>query len=227
MPWLFIRIKQLKWAMLFLFSATFFLMTIPPPSEQPAVSFVDEPAAVYKGDKHVALTVNMKGSEKNTARLINFFIKHKVNASFFVTSAWLKKHPKTAKLLADRAFDIGVLLTDISDEKAIEKEIVSVQNILASHRKDKILYVRAEEDTEEVPKISASHGYLTVQWSVDLAKSPPSEFVRHVEKGDIVLLNPKEDLRITEKWLSLLLKKEKVVSLSEMTGGETEIEYVP
>lgn len=227
MPWLFIRIKQLKWTALFLCSAIFFLMMIPPSAEQPVVSVVDRPSAIYKADKHVALTVNADDSQKNAAKLVNLFIKHKVTASFFVTSAWLEKHPKTTKLLVDRAFDIGVLLTDVSDDKEVEKEIASVQKILDTYHKERILYVRAVEDIGELPEISASQGYLTVQWSVDLTTRTPSDFIRHVEAGDIVLLNPEEDLRITEKWLSLLVKKEEAVSLSEMAGGETRIEYVP
>ncbi|WP_046180656.1 polysaccharide deacetylase family protein [Domibacillus tundrae] len=227
MPWLFIRIKQLKWTALFLCSAIFFLMMIPPSAEQPVVSFVDRPAAIYKGDKHIALTVNADDSQKNAAKLAKLFIKHKVTASFFVTSSWLEKHPKTTKLLVDRAFDIGVLLTDVSDDKAVEKEIASVQKILGAYHKEGNLYIRAAENDGELSEVTASRGYLTVQWSVDLAKRTPTDFIRHVEKGDIVLLNPKEDLRITEKWLSLLIKKEEAVSLSEMAGGETRIEYIP
>jgi hypothetical protein len=228
MPWLFIRLKQLKWVVLFLCSAIFFLMMIPSSPEQPVMSFVNQPAAIYKGDKNVALTVNISDSEKNAVKLVNLFIKHKITASFFVTSAWLEKHPKTAKLLVERAFDIGVLITDVSDDKAIEKEIASVQKILSSYRnKEKILYVRAAEDVGDLPEISGSLGYLTVQWSVDLTKRSPSDFVRHVEGGDIVLLNPHEDFRITEKWLSLLVKKEEAVSLSEMAGSEIRIEYIP
>ncbi|OES45916.1 hypothetical protein BA724_16800 [Domibacillus iocasae] len=227
MPWLFIRLKQLKWTVLFFCSAIFFLMMIPPSAEQPVVSVVDRPSAIYKGDKHVALTVNVDDSEKNAAKLAKLFIKHKITASFFVTSAWLEKHPKTTKLLVDRAFDIGVLLTDISDDREIEKEIASVQKILSGYHKEGTLYIRAAEDVGELPESTASHGYLTIQWSVDLAKQTPSDFIRHVEQGDIVLLNPEEDFRITEKWLSLLVKKEEAVSLSEMAGGETRIEYVP
>ncbi|WP_050182367.1 polysaccharide deacetylase family protein [Domibacillus robiginosus] len=227
MPWLFIRSKQLKWAVLFLSSVTIFFVMVSPPAERPAISFAGKPAAIYKGDQHVALTVNVDSSSKNTAKLVNIFIKQKVTASFFVTSAWLKKHPKTAKLLVDRAFDIGVLLTDVSDDRTVEKEIASVQKILRTYGRDSVLYIREVEDTGELPTMASAQGYLPIQWSVNLADRPPSDVIRHVDKGDIILLNPEEDLRVTRKWLSLLLTKEKAISLSEMAGGQTKIDYIP
>jgi len=227
MPWLFIRTKQLKWAVLFVSSLSIFFLIMPPPAEQPAVSIAGHPAAIYKGDQHVALTVNVHDSSKNTAKLAQLLIKHKTTASFFVTSKWLKKNPKTAKLLVKRSFDIGVLLTDTSDDAAVEKEIASVQKILRTYHREDVVYIRASEDTGELPDMPAAQGYLPVQWSVNLADRTPSEVIRHVDEGDIILLNSNEDRRITEKWLSLLLKKKKTVSLSEMAGGETQIDYIP
>ncbi|MCM3790947.1 polysaccharide deacetylase family protein [Domibacillus indicus] len=227
MPWLFIRLKQLKWAVLFLSSVTMGFVIMSPPAEQPAISFAGQPAAIYKGNEHIALTVNVDSSSKNTSKLVNIFIDQKVTASFFVTSSWLKKHPKTAKLLVDRAFDIGVLLTDVSDDQAVEKEIAAVQKILSTYGKNSLLFIRAAEDTGELPDMPAAQGYLAVQWSVNLADQPPSELVRHVDEGDIILLNPQEDLRVTKKWLPLLLTKKKVISLSEMAGGRAQVEYIP
>lgn len=227
MPWLFIRIKQLKWMLLFLFSAIFFLITIPPPPEQPVVSFVGPPAAIYKGSTNVALTVNVDDTETNAGKWARLFMKHDMTASFFVTSSWLDQHPKTAKLLVERAFDIGVLLTDTSDAREIEKEINAVQKRLKAYGMERVLYVRAAEEMGGLPETSSSLGLLTVQWSVDLAERLPSDFIRNMKKGDIVLLNPEEDLRVTEKWLSILAKKEKAVSLSELAGNDTRIEYIP
>lgn len=229
MPYLFIRTKHLQWIALFLFSLCLFLLLLPLNSEQSssALPAATAPAAIYKGENHIALTVNVTDSEKNIEKLVKVLVKNQTTASFFITSAWIDKHPKTAKLLAEREFDIGVLLTESFDKKKSRKEIRAVQKALSPYSKKEIVFIRSANGLENSYKAAELKDYLTVQWSVDLRKSAPSDFVRHAHKGDIVLLNPKEDLRITAKWISLLSKKEKLVSLSEMAGGQTEVEYIP
>lgn len=227
MPYLFIRTKQLQWIALFLLSLCLFLLLLPPKTEQPTVSVAHAPAAVYRGEKHVALTINAHDSEKNIAKIVKVLIENEATASFFVTSSWVNKHPKTAKLLVEREFDLGVLFTDKADKDEILSEIRSVQKALSSHKKKDVFFVRAAGNLNNLSELTSLNEYITIQWSVDLKKQSPSDFIKKHQKGDIVLLDPDEDLRVTAKWISLLSKKEKLVSLSEMLGGDTDIEYIP
>ncbi|OLN23070.1 hypothetical protein BTO30_06010 [Domibacillus antri] len=229
MPFLFIHAKQLKWTALFLCIACLLLFSLQPKNEQPVISMNGTMKAVYAGHDGISLTVNADHPEKNVSKLVKLLIENESTASFFVTSSWLEHHPKTAKLLVDRAFDIGVLLTDSSSEDVIIQEISKVKKILSAYGKKEVIFLRAADGEvhDNMLKVAAAHGFLPVQWGVDLRSRSASAFVKEVEKGDIVLLNLDSDLDITKKMISILSAKERLISLSEMVGGNTDIEYIP
>lgn len=228
-PFLFIRAKQLKWVAFFLMSACLFFLFLQPKSEHPAISMDGATNNIYAGQNGISLTVNVDQQEKNVGKLVHALIKNETTASFFVTSSWLKHHPKASKLLVDRAFDIGVLITDSSNEDKIIQEIAAVKKILASYGQKDIVFLRAADgnEHENLLHVAAAHGYLPVQWSIDLHSQSAGSFIKESGKGDIVLLNTSEDQLTLEKWISILSEKDKLISLSEMIGGDTKIQYIP
>jgi hypothetical protein len=228
-PFLFIRAKQLKWTAFFLMSAYLFFLFLQPQNELPVISMDGATNTIYAGQDGISLTVNVHQQEKNIGKLVHSLIKNETTATFFVTSSWLKHHPKASKLLVDRAFDIGVLITDPSDKDKIIQEIAAVKKTLASYGKKDIVFLRAADgkEHENLLHVAAAHGYLPVQWSVDLHSQSADSFIKESGKGDIILLNINEDQLVTEKWISILSQKEKLISLSEMIGGDTEIQYIP
>ncbi|OMP67911.1 polysaccharide deacetylase family protein [Domibacillus epiphyticus] len=228
-PFLFIQAKQLKWVAFLLFSVCLFLLSLHPESDQPVISTNGPMKAIYAGQDGISLTVNADQQDQNIGKLVKLLIENETTASFFVTSSWLEHHPKTTKLLVDRAFDIGVLITDSSNEDVIVQEINAVKKILSSHGKINIVFLRAADGVEQdgILRVAESNGYLPVQWSVDLRNRPASSFVENAKKGDIVLLNLDSDQQVTKKMISILSAKETPISLSEMIGGRADIQYIP
>lgn len=211
------QLKKGKWLFLCFICGILFLPPSWAPDDVPAVSMTGPPGFIFKGEDDVALTVNVSSATRHLAPLIRLFEKRNVPVSFFVTADWANKNEGTLQKLTKRAFDVGVL----SDGDSLAKDVKTVEKRTGRP----VFFVRLIEEEPSLAEQAASIERLPVQWSLDLSEGKAASLSR-IARGEIVLVHPAADLRTTEKWLSLLLKKEQPVSLSEMFTGDVRITVI-
>lgn len=211
------QLKKGKWLFLCFVCGILFFPPSWAPDDVPAVSMTGPPGFIFKGEDHVALTVNVSSATRHLGPLIRLFEQRNVPVSFFVTADWAAENEKAIQKLTKRAFDVGVL----SDGDSLAKDVKVVEKQTGRP----VFFVRLIEEEPSLAEQAASIGRLPVQWSLDLSEGKAASLSR-IERGEIVLVHPAADLRATEKWLSLLLKKEQLVSLSEMFTGDVRITVI-
>src|SRR5574342_1043285 len=99
----------------------------------PAFSAKDEPKAIYKGEKDIALTFNIGWGDEKAEPILDILKKEKATAvTFFLAGSWAERHPDLVSRMVKEGYEIGMLgyeykdYTELEDDK-IRRDIMKAQ----------------------------------------------------------------------------------------------------
>lgn len=204
----------------------------------PAFSDKNEPKAIYKGEKDVALTFNIGWGDEKAEPILDLLKKEKVaTATFFLSGAWAERHPNLVERIVKDGYEIGILGYNYVDYTEIEEQKVRKDLAMALEAFNKlnvknIKLARAPTGhfDQKSLKVADRLGLTLVHWSVnskDWTNPGVEAIVENVskaKKGDIILLHASDSAKQTANALptiidSLNKKKLKFVSVSEMIAN--------
>lgn len=208
----------------------------------PAFSAKDEPKAIYRGEKDVALTFNIGWGDEKAAPILDLLKNEKVSAAtFFLSGSWAERHPELVSRMVKEGYEIGMLgyeykdYTELEDDK-IRKDIMKAQDSFKKLNIKNIELLRAPtgDFDKRTLKIAERYGYTLVHWSLDTKDwtNPGSaaivENASRAKKGDIILMHASDSAKQTVEALPLVLKNIrsknlKMITVSEMiANGESK-----
>jgi peptidoglycan-N-acetylglucosamine deacetylase len=204
----------------------------------PAFSDKNEPKAIYKGEKDVALTFNIGWGDEKAEPILDLLKKEKVaTATFFLSGAWAERHPNLVERIVKDGYEIGILGYNYVDYTEIEEQKVRKDLAMALEAFNKlnvknIKLARAPTGhfDQKSLKVADRLGLTLVHWSINSKDwtNPGAEAivenVSKAKKGDIILLHASDSAKQTANALptiidSLNKKKLKFVSVSEMIAN--------
>ncbi|WP_462412609.1 polysaccharide deacetylase family sporulation protein PdaB [Neobacillus sp. Marseille-QA0830] len=204
----------------------------------PVFSMKEDPRAIYRGEKNVALTFNIGWGDEKAAPILDSLKNENVkSATFFLSGSWAERHPDLVDRIVKEGFEIGILgynYVDYSEleEAKIAKDLSKAQEVFQKLNVKEIKLLRAPTGhfDERTLKIAKRYGYTVVHWSLDSQdwENPGVtkivENVGKADKGDIVLLHASDSAKQTAKALPQIIqeirqKNLKIVSVSEMIAN--------
>lgn len=232
--------KALKSIILVLIAAFFtaWFMYIENLTQIPVFSAKDEPKAVYRGEKDVALTFNIGWGDEKAEPILDILKKENVkSATFFLSGSWAERHPDIVSRIQKEGYEIGILgynyedYTELEDTK-VSKDILNAQEAFKKLNVKDIKLVRAPTGhfDKRTLKIAKRLGYTVVHWSLDSKdwQNPGVEKIventKNAGKGDIILLHASDAAKQTANAVPLILqnirqKGLKLVTVSEMIAN--------
>lgn len=212
----------------------------------PVLSAKEEPKAIYKGEKGIALTFNIGWGDVQAEPILKVLEEKKVrSATFFLSGAWAERHPEVVEKIKELGFEIGSL--GYAYEDYTELEDAQVRKDI-----DRSLEVFKKLDIKEVEllrsptghfdkrtlKIADDMGLTVIHWSLNSQdwKNPGVETiiknVSKVKKGDIVLMHASDAATQTAKALPDILasikNKDEMVTVSHMiANGKVKTTLIP
>jgi peptidoglycan-N-acetylglucosamine deacetylase len=234
--------KAIKSIILVLIAAFFtaWFMYIENLSQIPVFSAKDEPKAVYRGEKDLALTFNIGWGDEKAEPILDILKKEGVkSATFFLSGSWAERHPDIVSRIQKEGYEIGILgynyedYTELEDTK-VAKDILNAQEAFKKLNVKEIKLVRAPTGhfDKRTLKIAKRLGYTVVHWSLDSKdwQNPGVEKIventKNAGKGDIILLHASDSAKQTANAVPLILQNIrqnglKLVTVSEMiTNGD-------
>jgi peptidoglycan-N-acetylglucosamine deacetylase len=234
--------KAIKSIILVLIAAFFtaWFMYIENLSQIPVFSAKDEPKAVYRGEKDLALTFNIGWGDEKAEPILDILKKEGVkSATFFLSGSWAERHPDIVSRIQKEGYEIGILgynyedYTELEDTK-VAKDILKAQEAFKKLNVKEIKLVRAPTGhfDKRTLKIAKRLGYTVVHWSLDSKdwQNPGVEKIventKNAGKGDIILLHASDSAKQTANAVPLILQNIrqnglKLVTVSEMiTNGD-------
>ncbi|WP_144460794.1 polysaccharide deacetylase family protein [Siminovitchia fortis] len=212
----------------------------------PVLSAKDEPKAIYKGEKGVALTFNIGWGDVQAEPILKVLEEKKIrSATFFLSGAWAERHPEVVEKIKEMGFEIGSLGYAYEDYTELEDEQVR-RDI------DRSLEVFKKLDIQEVEllrsptghfdkrtlKIADDMGLTVIHWSLNSQdwKNPGVKAivknVSKVKKGDIILMHASDAATQTAKALpevlAIIKNKDEMVTVSYMiSNGKVKTTLIP
>lgn len=212
----------------------------------PVLSAKDEPKAIYKGEKGVALTFNIGWGDVQAEPILKILEEKKIrSATFFLSGAWAERHPEVVEKIKEMGFEIGSLGYAYEDYTELEDEQVR-RDI------DRSLEVFKKLDIQEVEllrsptghfdkrtlKIADDMGLTVIHWSLNSQdwKNPGVKAivknVSKVKKGDIILMHASDAATQTAKALpevlAIIKNKDEMVTVSYMiSNGNVKTTLIP
>lgn len=234
--------RALKSIVLVLIAAFFtaWFMYIENLSQIPVFSAKDEPKAVYRGEKDLALTFNIGWGDEKAEPILDILKKENIkSATFFLSGSWAERHPDIVSRIQKEGYEIGILgynyedYTEMEDTK-VAKDILKAQEAFKKLNVKDIKLVRAPTGhfDKRTLKIAKRLGFTVVHWSLDSKdwQNPGVERIventKDADKGDIILLHASDSAKQTANAVPLILqnirqKGLKLVTVSEMiTNGD-------
>jgi peptidoglycan-N-acetylglucosamine deacetylase len=234
--------KAIKSIILVLIAAFFtaWFMYIENLSQITVFSAKDEPKAVYRGEKDLALTFNIGWGDEKAEPILDILKKEGVkSATFFLSGSWAERHPDIVSRIQKEGYEIGILgynyedYTELEDTK-VAKDILKAQEAFKKLNVKEIKLVRAPTGhfDKRTLKIAKRLGYTVVHWSLDSKdwQNPGVEKIventKNAGKGDIILLHASDSAKQTANAVPLILQNIrqnglKLVTVSEMiTNGD-------
>lgn len=162
--------------------------------------------AFYKvntDEKAVALTFDIVWEPAETGRILDILDRYQVNATFFVTGAWLRKNADLAREMLTRGHEIGqhgfqhIKMTGV-EEKVLVKDFERMEETLREELNIKPELFRPPygDLDEALFDFVSGRGYKTVLWSVNPhdwldpgVDKIISRVVRKVHRGAIILFH--------------------------------------
>lgn len=204
----------------------------------PAFSAKDEPKAIYKGEKDLALTFNIGWGDEKAEPILDILKKEKAEAvTFFLSGSWAERHPDLVSRMVKEGYEIGMLgydykdYTELEDDK-IRRDIMKAQEAFKKLNVKNIELLRAPTGhfDQRTLKIAERLGYTVVHWSLDTkdwtnpGTSVIAENAAKAKKGEILLMHASDSAKQTADALPLVLKdirgkNLKMVTVSEMIAN--------
>ncbi len=217
--------KQLKRMLLIGAIALFAVGIIYSESQSISVFSPRQPAAIYSvqtDKKWIALTFDISWGEHRTLPILKVLENKKVkNATFFLSSPWVKSHPDIVKEIVKSGFEIGShghrhLNYSTLNEDEIRREIVTARNIIKEETGITTHLIRMPNGDfdKRVLRIADELNYKVIQWdtdSLDWMNKGVDQIVNRVIKkahpGDIVLLHASDSCKQTHLALPTIIDK--------------------
>lgn len=199
----------------------------------PVFSAKDEPKAIYKGEKDIALTFNIGWGDEKAEPILDLLNESNISATFFLSGSWAERHPDLVSRIVKEGYEIGILGYDYKDYSEIEEEKVRSDISKAQvafnklNIKDiKLLRAPTGHFNQKTLKIAEQYGYTVVHWSLD-SKDWTNPGVNTItnnvsasKKGDIILLHASDSAKQTAKALPIIIKDIKSKGLKFVTVSE-------
>ncbi|WP_141434153.1 polysaccharide deacetylase family sporulation protein PdaB [Bacillus sp. 03113] len=208
----------------------------------PVFSESDQPKAIYKGEKDVALTFNIGWGDEKAEPILNILEKNNIRqATFFLSGSWAERHPDIVNRIVKKGYEIGILgynyidYTEVEEAK-VRQDIVKAQTAFNKLNVKNIKLLRAPTGhfNQTTLKIAKQYGYTVVHWSID-SKDWTNPGVRIItknvskaKKGDIILLHASDSVKQTDKALPTIIndlqdKGLKLTTVSNMIANAHSI----
>jgi peptidoglycan-N-acetylglucosamine deacetylase len=204
----------------------------------PAFSAKNEPKAIYKGEKDLALTFNIGWGDEKAEPILDILKKEKAEGvTFFLSGSWAERHPDLVSRMVKEGYEIGMLgydykdYTELEDDK-IRRDIMKAQEAFKKLNVKNIELLRAPTGhfDQRTLKIAERLGYTVVHWSLDTkdwtnpGTAVIAENASKAKKGDIILMHASDSAKQTAEALPLVLndirsKNLKMITVSEMIAN--------
>ncbi|GIN64238.1 putative polysaccharide deacetylase PdaB [Robertmurraya siralis] len=201
----------------------------------PTFSDKNEPKAIYKGEKNLALTFNIGWGDEKAEPILDILKREEIaTATFFLSGAWAERHPDLVERIVKDGYEIGLLGYNYVDYTNVEEEEVrkDLATALEAFKKLNIKNIKlARAPTghfdQKTLKIAERLGLTFVHWSVDSKDwtNPGVEVivknVSKAKKGDIILMHASDSAKQTADAIPSIMKELrkkglKFVNVSEM-----------
>lgn len=200
----------------------------------PTFSDKDEPKAVYKGERNVALTFNIGWGDEKAEPILDLLQKEKVTAAtFFLSGAWAERHPTLVERIIKDGYEVGILGYNYVDyteveEKEVRKDIAKALEAFKKLNIKNIKLVRAPTGhfDQKTLKVADRLGLTLVHWSLnsnDWTNPGADTIVKNVssaKKGDIILLHASDSAKQTAEALPGIIKDLNKKGLTFVTISE-------
>ncbi|WP_019157137.1 polysaccharide deacetylase family sporulation protein PdaB [Robertmurraya massiliosenegalensis] len=201
----------------------------------PTFSDKNDPKAIYKGEKDLALTFNIGWGDEKAEPILDILKKEKITtATFFLSGSWAERHPDLVNRIVKDGYEIGILgynyidYTDVKEEE-IRKDLATAIEAFSKLNIKNIKHARAPTGhfDQKTLKVAERYGLTLVHWSVDSKDwtNPGVEIivdnVSKAKKGDIILMHASDSAKQTADALPSILKElrkkgHKLITVSEM-----------
>lgn len=201
----------------------------------PTFSDKNDPKAIYKGEKDLALTFNIGWGDEKAEPILDILKKEKITtATFFLSGSWAERHPDLVNRIVKDGYEIGILgynyidYTDVKEEE-IRKDLATAIEAFSKLNIKNIKLARAPTGhfDQKTLKVAERYGLTLVHWSVDSKDwtNPGVEIivdnVSKAKKGDIILMHASDSAKQTADALPSILKElrkkgHKLITVSEM-----------
>lgn len=183
----------------------------------------EEPAAIYSvptEKKWIALTFDISWGEERAEPILKVLEEKGVkNATFFLSSPWVKSHPDIAKKIKDGGFEIGShghKHTNYSglENDEIRKQIQTAHQILTEELGESPQLIRLPNGDfdKRVLQIANELNYRVIQWHTDSldwenpgASAISERVLSNAHPGDIVLLHASDSSKQTHEALPVII----------------------
>lgn len=182
-----------------------------------------EPTAIYSvptDKKWIALTFDISWGEERAEPILQVLADKEVkNATFFLSSPWVKSHPDIAKKVKEAGYEIGSHGHKHTNYSALENDEIRRQ-IQTAHQilneelgtAPKLIRLPNGDFDKRVLKIADELNYKVIQWHTDSMdwENPGVEAItervlNNAHPGDIVLLHASDSSKQTHEALPIII----------------------
>jgi polysaccharide deacetylase family sporulation protein PdaB len=216
---------KLKRALLLIVGITFAIAIVFTESRSVSVFSPQQPAAIYSvqtDTKWVALTFDISWGNQRALPILQVLADKNVNqATFFLSSPWVKSQPEIVKKIVDMGFEIGshghrhLNYSTLSDEE-IRREIITAREIIKEQTgvtTDLIRMPNGDFD-KRVLRVAHELNYAVIQWdtdSLDWMNKGVEQIIERVVKrahpGDIILMHASDSCKQTHLALPVIIDR--------------------
>lgn len=151
---------------------------LPAPAVRPAFTHPVKPIEIDKGSgkrPEVALTFDAGSDWKPVKKILDALAGQGVKATFFLTGEWVKKNPKTTRLIVEAGHELGnhswdhppfTRLTDAQIQDQLRKTDEMIQEVAGRSTRPWFRPPLGDRDGR-VRQLVSDAGYFTVYWTLD------------------------------------------------------------
>jgi polysaccharide deacetylase family sporulation protein PdaB len=184
-----------------------------------------QPSAIYSvqtDEKLISLTFDISWGEHRTIPILNVLKEKNVqDATFFLSSPWVKTHKEIVNEITKSGFEIGshghrhLNYSTLSDDE-IRKEIVTARNIIKDETGISTQLIRMPNGDfdKRVLRIAEELHYKVIQWDTDshdwMNKGVDyivNRVLKRAHPGDIVLLHASDSCKQTHLALPIIIDR--------------------
>lgn len=229
---------KLKRLFLFFVAILFSAGIIYSETQDISVFSAQQPSAIYSvqtDKKWIALTFDISWGEHRAIPIIKVLKDKNVkNATFFLSSPWVKTHREIVSEIVKGGFEIGshghrhLNYSTLSDEE-IRKEIMTAHQIIKDETGISTNLIRMPNGDfdKRVLRIAQELNHKVIQWdtdSLDWMNKGVDQIIQRVTKrahpGDIVLLHASDSCKQTHLALPVIIDKLRADGYTFVTVGQ-------